>query len=49
MICPQCQLENQAGSSFCTSCGTSVSVACPQCQLKNQVGNSFCTGCGTPL
>ena len=22
LVCPQCQLENQAGRSFCTGCGT---------------------------
>ena len=44
--------ENPAGSSFCKTCGETMSggqVACPHCKAVNDSGANFCEQCGRSL
>jgi class 3 adenylate cyclase len=49
MICPNCGLENRAGSNFCSRCGRSLPLACPACAAAVQTQDRFCAACGTAL
>src|SRR5437763_10702841 len=49
MVCPNCGVENPAGSRFCGGCGTALSQICPACEAANDPSMRFCTQCGTAL
>ena len=51
MVCPQCQIENREGSTFCRKCGSSLKtdIACPNCNALNLPDSSFCEKCGQDL
>ncbi len=45
--CSHCGQKNEAGSRFCSQCGTAVGNDCPSCGKAVQAGDLFCTVCGT--
>ena len=56
--CPQCSALNDAGSKFCTVCGSPLapapaepaeSVICAACGAANEAGSKFCIRCGGAL
>ena len=56
--CPQCNALNDAGSKFCTVCGSPLtpaqaapteSVICAACGAANEAGSKFCIRCGGAL
>lgn len=47
--CPNCHAMNPAGSKFCQSCGTKLSMECPNCGTAVPLGTKFCPNCGTNL
>jgi len=51
VACPKCGTEADAGSKFCSSCGTALpqAVECPACHAQNDPGSKFCDQCGTAL
>ncbi len=49
MICRVCSTENDAGSKFCSECGTPMIAGCPNCGATNKPGARFCNECGTAL
>ena len=51
MDCPQCQIENREGSTFCRKCGSSLKtdISCPNCDALNLPDSSFCEKCGQDL
>jgi class 3 adenylate cyclase/tetratricopeptide (TPR) repeat protein len=51
MECPKCQFENQGGSKFCGSCGSSIEIkiTCGKCGLDNLDSYNFCNECGHDL
>lgn len=50
MKCPKCNFVNQAGSKFCSHCGTSLANVCARCSTKNiPMDAKFCPNCGTLL
>src|SRR6266481_3627309 len=48
MRCPQCDLDNREGRSFCANCGNPLGWACTACGFANHSGDRFCGGCGKP-
>jgi membrane protease subunit (stomatin/prohibitin family) len=51
VACPKCGTVADAGSKFCSSCGTALpqAVECPACHAQNDPGSKFCDQCGTAL
>jgi len=49
MTCSTCNTENQAGSKFCTECGTALELACAACGSTHDPGAKFCANCGAGL
>ncbi len=49
MICPQCHRDNEAGATFCISCGARLERLCPNCQTPNVSDARFCKRCGQAL
>jgi len=51
MECPKCQFENQDGSKFCGSCGSSIKIkiTCGKCGSENPDNYNFCNNCGHDL
>ena len=58
-ICPQCNTQNEAGSTFCDQCGAALAdalaangaaaTACPVCGAAAMAGDAFCNECGAAL
>ena len=52
MRCPQCQAENEDGSSFCGDCGAALpaqQIRCAACGAANPGDSEFCGDCGSRL
>lgn len=49
MICPYCQHEPPAGSTFCNGCGAKLELTCANCGALPPPGSRFCNGCGATL
>src|SRR3954452_18143129 len=49
MPCPSCGAENDAGQSFCGSCGNKLALSCEACGASNPFGFKYCGGCGAEL
>lgn len=52
--CPNCKVENPAGSKFCAGCGaalpkTPVDIRCASCGAESPEGSRFCKGCGRAI
>ena len=52
--CPNCKVENPAGSKFCAGCGaalpkTPVNIRCASCGAESPDGSRFCKGCGRAI
>ncbi len=50
--CPRCQAINDADDSFCSYCGTSLTMQkklCANCNAELKAGAAFCVKCGTPV
>lgn len=49
--CSRCHHANEAGSRFCTGCGTSLmpQVHCPACDFLQASGARFCMSCGAAM
>ena len=47
--CPKCHFKEQDGMSFCSHCGTKLSVKCSHCAVVNPITNTFCSNCGYKL
>ncbi|VAW09450.1 Adenylate cyclase, partial [hydrothermal vent metagenome] len=49
MVCSNCNTENESGHSFCSNCGSALSITCPSCATANGSANKFCFNCGSAL
>ncbi len=49
MLCPRCQVSNEAGRKYCSACGQRLTIGCSECGFVNNPNDQFCGGCGTPL
>jgi len=47
MQCPSCGRENLADATFCSGCGSGLSLSCHQCGRNLAPDASFCDACGT--
>src|SRR5436305_8534357 len=47
--CPGCGHENDAGQSFCGSCGGRLVHTCDACGATSPLGFKFCGSCGEEL
>src|SRR5437763_12019512 len=47
--CPQCGHENDAGQSFCGSCGGRLVLTCGSCDATSPLGFRYCGSCGAEL
>lgn len=46
LTCPKCTALAPAGTSFCGTCGTKLTLECTNCSTP--VTGAFCSKCGTP-
>jgi class 3 adenylate cyclase/tetratricopeptide (TPR) repeat protein len=49
VVCSNCNTENEPGHSFCSNCGSALSITCPSCSTANGSANKFCFNCGSQL
>src|SRR5262249_35182084 len=49
MICPKCQRENLADSTFCEHCGTRLEAVCSHCGAPSRREATFCRICGQSI
>ena len=49
MQCSNCGHTNAEGASFCSKCGTALTLACPRCATPYEPGDAFCSNCGSKL
>ena len=49
MFCPSCGGANAEGAGFCSSCGSSLTLACSTCGKGVAPGAEFCDSCGTSV
>jgi class 3 adenylate cyclase len=47
--CPRCGYENDAGQSFCGSCGSRLVLTCRACGATSPLHFKFCGSCGAEL
>ena len=45
-LCPKCSKPNRIGSTFCQSCGTTLSQTCGNCGASYETKAAFCPSCG---
>ncbi len=49
MTCAVCQHDNEPDASFCSNCGSALSITCPNCGESATLGSKFCRVCGNAL
>ena len=49
MQCSNCGHSNAEGASFCSNCGTALTLACSRCATPYEPGDAFCSNCGGKL
>ncbi len=47
--CPHCGRPFEAGDTFCTECGASLTTECPACHGQVLLGDKFCPHCGEAM
>ena len=48
-VCTNCQTQNEEGSKFCNSCGSTFNDICSKCGESIEGMTKFCRHCGTPI